>query len=58
MATRRDILALGATPLPKFDVISYVEHSLGRGAGARGRRSTAKHRPAAGRIARPARRPM
>ena len=29
------VRALGATPLPKFDVISYSEHSLGSGAEAR-----------------------
>ena len=29
------VRALGATPLPKFDVLSYSEHSLGKGAEAR-----------------------
>jgi 2-isopropylmalate synthase len=29
------VRALGGTSLPKFDVVSYVEHSLGRGAEAR-----------------------
>ena len=29
------VRALGATPLPKFDVLSYSEHSLGTGAEAR-----------------------
>ena len=29
------VRALGDTTLPKFDVVSYAEHSLGRGAGAR-----------------------
>jgi len=29
------VRALGATPLPKFDVLSYAEHSLGQGAEAR-----------------------
>ena len=29
------VRALGATPLPKFDVVSYSEHSIGSGAEAR-----------------------
>jgi 2-isopropylmalate synthase len=29
------VRALGSTPLPKFDVVSYSEHSLGKGAEAR-----------------------
>jgi 2-isopropylmalate synthase len=29
------VRALGAVPLPKFEVLSYVEHSLGKGAEAR-----------------------
>lgn len=29
------VRALAATPLPKFDVVSYAEHSLGQGAEAR-----------------------
>jgi 2-isopropylmalate synthase len=29
------VRALGATPLPKFEVLSYAEHSLGKGAEAR-----------------------